>query len=134
MFSCPGYEKKCSDRGAVRLDWNKGPLALGLRCYRAEEFFEAHEHWEGVWLQSPEPEKTFLQGLIQLTAALHHFQRGNSLGTESLLSEALTKLQGYENFGEIVVAPLCQEISDWLEALRAQSTVPSLPFPQIRRT
>jgi len=30
-----------------------------------------------VWLKAIEPDKTFLQGLIQITAALHHWQRGN---------------------------------------------------------
>jgi uncharacterized protein len=56
----------------TRLDWSCGELAEGLRCYRAEEFFLAHEHWEGVWLKAQEPEKTFLQALIQTTAAFHH--------------------------------------------------------------
>ncbi len=39
-----------------------------------------------------EPEKTFLQGLIQVAAAFHHFQRGNCAGTISLLRSALRRL------------------------------------------
>ena len=31
----------------MTLDWNLGALADGLRCYRSQEFFMAHEHWEG---------------------------------------------------------------------------------------
>ena len=47
----------------MKLIWTEGELGEGLRCYRAQEFFAAHEHWECVWLRSKEPEKTFLQGL-----------------------------------------------------------------------
>ena len=57
------------------LDWTHGRLAEGLRCYHAQEFFAAHEHWENEWLASQEPEKTFLQALIQVAAAFHHFRR-----------------------------------------------------------
>ena len=52
----------------VPLDWNSGALAEGIRCYRDCEFFLAHEHWESVWLRLEEPEKSFLQALIQTTA------------------------------------------------------------------
>jgi hypothetical protein len=64
----------------MTFDWTQGSLAEGLRRYEAGEFFAAHEAWESLWLESQEPEKTFLQGLIQVTAAFHHLQRNNSLG------------------------------------------------------
>jgi uncharacterized protein len=51
-------------------------------------FFEAHEHWESVWLTAQGPEKTFLQALIQVAASFHHFHRGNRLGSVSLLRSA----------------------------------------------
>ena len=63
----------------MTLDWTQGSLAEGLRLYEAGEFFAAHEAWESRWLESHEPEKTFLQGLIQVTAAFHHLQRKNHL-------------------------------------------------------
>jgi predicted metal-dependent hydrolase len=69
----------------MTLDWTQGSLAEGLRLYEAGEFFAAHEAWEGRWVESQEPEKTFLQGLIQVTAAFHHLQRKNPLGTMRLL-------------------------------------------------
>ena len=54
------------------LDWTQGNLFAGLRCFHSGAFFEAHEHWESVWLAAQEPEKTFLQGLIQIAAAFYH--------------------------------------------------------------
>ena len=100
----------------MKLNWTQGGLAEGLRCYRAGEFFAAHEHWEAVWLATQEPEKTFLQALIQVAAAFHHLQRGNPQGTASLLRAALRRLKPYPaSFGGISVPPLCEEIREWLD-------------------
>ena len=114
-------------------DWNHGGLADGLRCYNGCEFFEAHEHWEAVWLRSAEPEKTFLQSLIQTSAAFHHFQRKNFNGTASLLRRALRRLDAYPaEFGGVAVEPLRQSICAWLSAIEAGESKPELPFPHIR--
>ena len=112
------------------LDWTHGDLFEGLRCFHSGAFFEAHEHWESVWLAAQEPEKTFLQGLIQVAASFHHFQRGNCAGTISLLRSALGRLDRYpEVYAGIVVAPLRVAIRSWLEALESvpQSAPPSFP-------
>ncbi|MEO6923300.1 MAG: DUF309 domain-containing protein [Bryocella sp.] len=117
----------------MSLDWNCEALAEGLGCYRSEEFFLAHEHWESVWLKLNEPEKSFLQALIQTSAAFHHFRAGNSAGAISLLKRALRRFELCpESFGGIAVTPLRTEICDWLRALESAS--PSVPenFPQIR--
>jgi predicted metal-dependent hydrolase len=117
----------------MQLDWTSGELAEGMRCYCEEEFFAAHEHWEGVWLKLPEPEKTFLQGLIQVAAAFHHFQRGNLSGTLSLLRRALQRLERYPaSFGGIGVSALCEEIREWLEEFEAGKTIRDLAFPEMR--
>ena len=95
----------------MTFDWTQGALAEGLRCYEAGEFFAAHEAWEAVWLQSQEPDKTFLQGVIQVTAAFHHHQRNNPLGATLLLQAALRRLEPYPpNFGGIATALLCNDI------------------------
>jgi len=103
----------------MQFDWERGYLAEGLRCYRAHEFFEAHEHWESVWLRAEEPEKTFLQGLIQITAAFHHLQRKNPLGALGLLEGALRRIGPYpEPFGGLSARALCEDIRGRLRALR----------------
>jgi predicted metal-dependent hydrolase len=116
-----------------KLDWTRGGLAEGLRCYRAAEFFAAHEHWEAVWLELQDPEKTFLQALIQVAAAFHHFQRGNQKGTSSLLQAALRRLDPCSpSSAGILVSPLCQGIREWLRALEAGGALSDLPFPKIQ--
>ncbi len=117
----------------MSVDWEQAELAEGLRCYCSQEFFLAHEHWEGVWLRSPEPEKTFLQALIQIAAAFHHLQRRNSIGAASLLRASLRRLEKFPpTFGGVAVAELRQSLHDWLDALDAANPQPSLPFPIIR--
>jgi predicted metal-dependent hydrolase len=118
----------------MELDWSRGELAEGLRCYCAEEFFLAHEHWELVWLRLPEPEKTFLQALIQVAAAFHHLQRGNRPGAESLLRHAQRRMEPLPDvFGGISVEPLRRQIEERLSALEARDTpLPHLASPQIQ--
>lgn len=116
----------------MAIDWSQPELAEGLRCYCAGQFFEAHEHWESAWLRCQDPEKAFLQALIQVSAAFHHLQRNNLLGTGSLLKNALRKLDPLPNeFGGVAVAPLRESIRAWLAVLSA-SDAQYPPFPKIR--
>jgi predicted metal-dependent hydrolase len=118
----------------MELDWSSGELAEGLRCYRAEEFFLAHEHWELIWLKLPEPEKTFLQALIQVAAAFHHLRRGNRQGAESLLRRAKRCMEPLPDvFGGIAVEPLRRQIEERLSALEVRGMPwQNLAPPQIR--
>jgi uncharacterized protein len=114
------------------LDWDQGELAAGLHCYCHQEFFAAHEHWEAVWLRSPEPEKAFLQAVIQIAAAFHHLQRNNAIGAASLLQRSLRRLDAYpQDFAGLAVEPLRQSLRAWLQALSSNHPSPPLPFPTI---
>jgi hypothetical protein len=117
----------------MTFDWTQGALAEGLRRYDAGEFFEAHEAWESVWLESLEPDKMFLQGLIQVAAAFHHLQRNNPLGTVLLLQAALRRLELYPPcFGRISVTLLCDDIRERLQALKSDEPVLRLAPARIR--
>ncbi len=117
----------------MTLDWSCGALAEGLRCYSNGEFFLAHEHWESVWLKREEPEKTFLQALIQITAAFHHLQRKNPGGAASLLRAALRRLDSFPaNYEGIAVEAVRESVRAWLRALDHEDTSPQLPIPRIR--
>ncbi|MDR3738168.1 MAG: DUF309 domain-containing protein [Terracidiphilus sp.] len=112
------------------LDWQSGELAAGLACYRRQELFEAHEHWELVWLRLDEPEKSFLQAIIQITAAFHHWQRGEADGTVSLLRRVREKLAACpEAFGGLAVGPLRAEVDGWLRGIECDN--PPRDFPAI---
>ncbi len=49
----------------------------GVRFFNEGDFFEAHEVWEDLWLNTAGPERRFYQGLIQAAVALYHFGNGN---------------------------------------------------------
>lgn len=117
----------------THFDWTTGPLAEGLHCYRTQQFFEAHEHWESVWLTLLEPEKSFLQSLVQISAAFHHLRRGNRLGAISLLSRALRRLDRCSSqFCSIDVALLRVQVHEWLNALETESAQHPTTFPEFR--
>lgn len=73
----------------------KQQFERGVALFNARKFFEAHEAWEELWLVESEPEKSFLQGMIQLAAAFHHYSRGNSRGAKSLLAAGIAKLERF---------------------------------------
>jgi hypothetical protein len=43
----------------------------GRELFNSRKFWEAHEAWEDVWKELEDPERRFLQGLIQAAAAYH---------------------------------------------------------------
>lgn len=67
----------------------------GVAQYNDGYFFEAHETWEDVWLQTPLPERTFLQGMIQVAAAFVHLMRHEYEGTVRLLGHGAGKLEQF---------------------------------------
>lgn len=112
----------------MALDWTNEAMARGLACYRNGHFFEAHEHWEAVWLALPEPDKTFLQCLIQISAAMHHASRGTFTGAASLLKRVLTRLKPYPpRYADVNVSRLRGELMAWIEALDVGSSTPAAP-------
>lgn len=90
----------------------------GIHHFNSREFFEAHEVWEEIWLVESEPEKSFLQGLIQIAAAFHHYCHGNSWGAELLLAAGIVKLSRFPNHhAGLEIAPLRESSKSWARAL-----------------
>jgi predicted metal-dependent hydrolase len=90
----------------------------GIEQFNAGRHFDAHETWEEIWLRSPEPEKTFLQGIIQIAAAFHHLARGNRHGAQSLLEAALRRLSSFpDTYHGIALDSLRRTTQQWAAAL-----------------
>jgi len=64
----------------------------GVDLFNHAFWWEAHEAWEGLWARAQGTQRLFLQGLIQLAAALlkHHIQSAH--GSVHLAREARDKL------------------------------------------
>ncbi len=65
----------------------------GLRHYRLNEFFDAHEAWEDLWSDYYLEDRKFIQGLIQLSVSFVHLDRGNLKGAKSLLNKCKEKFK-----------------------------------------
>ncbi len=107
----------------------------GLEAFNSAQFFEAHEHWEEVWLETPSPDKTFLQGLIQVAAAFHHYKRVNRRGTQTLLEAGLIKLEAFPSVHwGLEIAPLRESIRRWLAALATGDDPDPDSIPIVKRS
>jgi predicted metal-dependent hydrolase len=105
----------------------------GVALFNGRKFFEAHEAWEEIWLHAKLPEKTFLQGLIQVTAAFHHHSRGNLRGMESLLRRGLHKLNGFPpSHRGLKLGSLRTNLRKWLAALENSEPKSQLPLPSLK--
>ncbi len=56
----------------------------GIVLFNRGDFFEAHEVWESLWMDTAGPERPFYQGLIQAAVGLCHFCNGNVRGAAKL--------------------------------------------------
>ena len=114
-------------------DFDRGKFRNGIILFNSAEFFKAHEVWEEIWLAASEPEKTFLQGLIQMAAAFHHYSRGNRAGTQSLLTAALEKLEKFaDHYCGINLAALRLAVGLWLSAPSNHPPCIPVPAPKIQ--
>ncbi len=106
----------------------------GLEAFNYAHFYDAHEHWEEVWLETPNPEKMFLQGFIQVAAAFHHYSRENLQGTRNLLQAGLLKLDCFpEVHGGLEIEALREAVRGWLAALDVGEIPESIKVPRIGR-
>ncbi len=106
----------------------------GLEAFNSGRFFEAHELWEDVWRETAEPEKRFLQGLIQVAAAFHHYSRENLLGTRRLLQAGLLKLESFPaTHTGLEIEPLRCAVREWVAALISGEIPRGMNPPQIGR-
>jgi predicted metal-dependent hydrolase len=68
-------------------------LARGRALYNSGHHWDAHEAWEEAWLEEEGDVKLFLQGLIQVAAAMHKaLVQKQPASCVKLLGSALQKL------------------------------------------
>jgi len=104
----------------------------GVEEFNAGKFFEAHESWEVLWLAAAEPDKTFLQGITQVSAAFHHYTRKNHRGAQSLLKRGLRKLEQFPaGYQGVNLEKLRGELRGWLRAIAKGRDVPAAQQPHI---
>jgi len=107
----------------------------GLEAFNSGRFFDAHEHWEDLWRETLDPEKRFLQGLIQVAAAFHHYSRAHLPGTRKLLQAGLLKLDDFpEGHGGLEIGLLRRAVREWLAAMAGGELPEEMNPPRIKES
>ncbi|MFN3479836.1 MAG: DUF309 domain-containing protein [Thermodesulfovibrionales bacterium] len=106
----------------------------GVRFFNEGNYLEAHEAWEKLWRNTPEsPERHFIQGMIKIAAALHHYKKKEYTGTEKLLSSGIKILQEYLKAEiEIDKEVFIKEVEAFYENFRTLKYIAEGEFPKIR--
>jgi predicted metal-dependent hydrolase len=67
----------------------------GIVLFNRGDFFEAHEVWESLWMETFTDQKKFYQALIQAAVALCHFCNGNVRGATKLYRSSRAYMERY---------------------------------------
>ncbi|MFN0158962.1 MAG: DUF309 domain-containing protein [Bacteroidota bacterium] len=73
----------------------EGLFERGIEEFNARYFFEAHDTWEELWMETTGSHRLFYQGLIQTAVGFYHLGNNNYKGACSQLTKALAKLERY---------------------------------------
>jgi uncharacterized protein len=105
----------------------------GISMFNNAEFFDAHEALEDVWRAAPPENKKFLQGLVQVAVAFHHYSTGNRVGMRSVLERAIKNLgEPAGSYEQFKLAQLVQSLAQWRTAMDNNLPLPELPQIQER--
>lgn len=108
----------------------------GIKFFNEGNYFEAHETWEDQWHGiEKSPEKYFIQGLIMIAVALHHYKRKNYVGTSKLLEKGINLLKRFKE------PKIKIDIDDFLKAIvifqekfkSSRQYISDKEFPRIKK-
>src|SRR5262245_46128417 len=103
----------------------------GVLLFNRGDFFEAHEAWESLWMDTAGPDKAFYQGLIQAAVGLCHFCNGNVRGAVKLYHSS----RGYmSRYGEHHLGLDVAGFWPAIQRVFAQLLESPDPAPQSRKT
>jgi len=109
-------------------------LREGITLFNDRRFFESHEIWEQLYQETEAANKPFLEGLIQLAAALRLYAEfGEVKGPVRMIYQALIRLENYQPaFSHVKVKELCETMEAWAKQAEALGPNPPSSIPRIR--
>jgi uncharacterized protein len=91
----------------------------GVDEFNRREFYACHDILESIWLEAPESDKRFYQGILQIAVACYHLGNLNWRGAVILLGEGIRKLYDYQpDYYGIDVSNLVEQSSNLLHQLQ----------------
>ncbi len=67
----------------------------GIKLFNNSEFFEAHDFFEDIWIETDNEDRLFYQGLIQVSVGCFHLISKNYKGALSQFNKGYAKLSKY---------------------------------------
>ncbi len=68
----------------------------GVEQFNQGQFYACHDTLEAIWMESPQSDKNFYQGILQIAVALYHLSNHNWRGCVILMGEGLNRLRPYD--------------------------------------
>jgi len=91
----------------------------GIQEFNQQQFYSCHDTLEAIWVEAPEVDKRFYQGILQVAVGCYHLSNDNLRGAIILLGEAIRRLCDYQpEYEGINVELLLGQANDLLLALQ----------------
>ncbi|MGV2826660.1 DUF309 domain-containing protein [Myxosarcina sp. GI1(2024)] len=91
----------------------------GVEEFNQQQFYACHDTLEAIWIEAPELDKRFYQGVLQVAVACYHLSNYNWRGAIMLLGEAVRRLRDYQpSYHGINVELLLQQSIQLLQRLQ----------------
>jgi predicted metal-dependent hydrolase len=91
----------------------------GIAEFNQQQFYACHDTLEAIWVDAPEADKRFYQGILQVAVGCYHLSNDNLRGAIILLGEAVRRLYDYQpDYEEINVEQLLEQAMTLLQALQ----------------
>lgn len=91
----------------------------GINEFNQQQFYACHDTLEAIWVDAPETDKRFYQGILQVAVGCYHLSNDNLRGAIILLGEAVRRLCDYQpDYEEINVEQLLEQTMVLLTALQ----------------
>jgi uncharacterized protein len=108
----------------------------GVEQFNAQEFYACHDTLEAVWIQAPEADKRFYQGILQVAVGLYHLGNQNLRGAVMLLGEGCNRLRAYpSDYAKLDLDDFLHQVLALLSQLQAQDPQTIEPYdrPKLQR-
>jgi predicted metal-dependent hydrolase len=93
----------------------------GVEQFNQRDFYACHDTLEAIWMEAPEVDKKFYQGILQIAVSFYHLSNHNWRGAAILLGEGVNRLSGYQpSYYEVNVEQLRLESIAILQYLQTR--------------
>ncbi|VEP12568.1 conserved hypothetical protein [Hyella patelloides LEGE 07179] len=94
-------------------------FSQGIQQFNQRQYYECHDTLEAIWIEAPEMDQRFYQGILQVAVACHHLSNLNLRGAIILLGEGIRRLSDYQpDYYTIDVNQLLEESVTLLQTLQ----------------